>query len=305
MVDFLRNISVTCFCTSYVVVLTLEILRLFGRIPGRAMMSMVMMGLGLFTHVTYLWLRAGGGDGQSGLLATWSDWSLLVSLGLAICFFIIYLQRPETVVGFFFLPVVLAMIAVAMAVQSRPPFSRPQAVEIWRSVHALAMMAGTGIVLLGFLAGVMFLAQSWRLKNHRAGSRLKLPTLETLSRWNRWSLVLGTLAVGVGLIAGVVMNLNQWGYVGWTDRGVLLSTALFVWLVVATAIEYFYVPVRQSYKAVYLTLASAGFLALAMYGVMTTPHGKKESPSDSAATAFLGTESSFVIAGPAMKRVVG
>jgi hypothetical protein len=304
MSDVLRNISVTCFCTSYLVVLTLEILRLFGRIPGRAMMGVVMMGLGLFTHVTYLWLRAGGIDGQSGLLATWSEWSLLVSLGLAVCFFVNYLQRPETVVGFFFLPVVLAMIALAMAVQSQPPFSRTQAVEIWRSVHALAMMAGTGIVLLGFLAGVMFLAQSWRLKNHRAGSRLKLPTLETLSRWNRWSLVLGSLAVGIGLIAGVVMNLNQWGYVGWTDRGVLLSAALFVWMLIATAIEYLYVPVRQSNKAVYLTLASAGFLALAMYGVMTTPHGKKDSSKLSAVKALPASEDyCWIVARPTQRDV--
>ena len=209
------------------------------------------------------------------LLATWSDWSLLVALGLAIAFALVYLRRPETIVSFFFLPAVLVMIAVSLAVRSQPPFSRSEAVEIWRSVHALAMMAGCLIVLMGFIAGIMHWVQAWRLKNHRAGSGLKLPTLETLSRWNRWALVAGTSAVAIGWIAGVVMNLNRWGQVGWTDRGVILSTILIVWLIIATLVEFFYTPVRRGRKAMYLTLASAGFLALAMYGVMTTPHGQQ------------------------------
>ena len=66
MSGVLREISVTCFCTSYIVVLVLELLRLLGRIPGRALAVIGMMALGLFTHITFLWLRATD-DGGSGL----------------------------------------------------------------------------------------------------------------------------------------------------------------------------------------------------------------------------------------------
>ena len=37
MLAILREISVTCFFTSYLVVLVLELLRLLGRIPGRGL----------------------------------------------------------------------------------------------------------------------------------------------------------------------------------------------------------------------------------------------------------------------------
>ncbi len=275
MLALLREISIACFFTSYLVVLILELLRLWGRIPGRGLLVVVMTSIGLFTHVCYLVFRAADGtDGDVGRLATWFDWSMLLALGLAICFFIFYLRRPDTIVSFFFLPAIMLTIGMAIAVRDLEPFSRSEATQVWRTVHALSMMVGSIAVLIGFLAGSMYLVQSWRLKHKRAGSALRLPTLESSSRLNRQCLVISTTAVAIGLIAGVVMNLNRWGHVGWNDRGVLLSLLLLVWLVAATLIEFFYAPASHGRKAVYLTLASLGFLILAMVGVLTTEHGR-------------------------------
>lgn len=275
MLAILREISVTCFFSSYLVVLVLEVLRLLGRFPGRGLMVIVMTGIGLFTHVAYLLLRASeGSGGDAGLLANWSDWSLLLALGLAICFLVLYLRRPDTIVSFFFLPAVLALIGLSIALRGLAPFSRSEAVEVWRSIHGLAMAIGSGAVLIGFLAGVMYLTQSRRLKHKRAGSSLRLPTLESLGRLNRRCLIISTTAVAVGLIAGVVMNLNR-GQVVWNDGGVLFSVLLLVWLIAATSIEFFYEPASHGRKAVYLTLASLGFLVLAMIAVLTSSsHGQ-------------------------------
>lgn len=270
----------TCFFTSYVVVLVLELLRLLGRIPGRGLAAVVMMGIGLFTHVTYLLIRvisAGrqvtGGVDEIGLLASWTDWLLMVSLGMAVSYLVLLIRRPDTVVGLFFLPAVLATIGLGLAVRGFPTFSRTEAVEVWRSVHALAMVVGAGAVLVGFLAGVMYLTQASRLKRKRAGSALRLPTLETLGRLTRRCLVTSTIAVGLGVLAGVVMNLNRWGYVGWTEGGVLFSGLLFVWLLVSTGVELWFPSVRQSKKVIFLTLASFGFLVLAMLGLLSSAHG--------------------------------
>mgnify|MGYP003662752979 CR=1 FL=1 len=278
MLTILRGISITCFFASYLVVLVLELLRIWGRVPGRGLAVIGMMSIGLFTHVTYLALRATTGEAaaDTGLLATWTDWSLLVSLGLAVCFLIYYLQRPDTIVSFFFLPMILALIGLAVAVSDMQPFTRTEAVGIWRSIHGLGMGIGTGAVLVGFLAGVMYLIKSSLLKRKRAGSALRLPTLESLGRLNRRCLLISTSAVAIGLIAGVVMNLNRWGQVGWTDTGVLLSGALLIWLLLATAVEFFYAPESSGRKAVYLTLASLGFLILAMIGLLSSSHGQAE-----------------------------
>ena len=300
MLSILGNITISCFFTSYLVVLLLELLRLIGRIPGRGLMVIVMMVIGLFTHGCYLILRAsqepaltggspiaatGNAAADIGLWATWTDWSLLLAFGLAICFFVYYLRRPDTVISFFFLPAVMAMIAVALMVRDQPPFSRSEATQVWRSIHAFAMMVGSIAVLIGFLAGIMYLIQSRRLKNHRAGSGLRLPTLETLGRVNRRSLIFSTVAVGIGVIAGVIMNLNRWGQIGWTDGGVLLSSLLLGWLISATLLEHLYAPAKQGRKAVYLTLASLGFLILAMWGVLSTPHGQSPKSTSPVSTS--------------------
>jgi ABC-type uncharacterized transport system permease subunit len=275
MLTILREISVTCFFTSYLVVLVLELLRVLGRFPGRGLLVIVMTGIGLFTHMAYLLLRASEGPGKdSGLLASWSDWSLLLALSLMICFLILYLRRPDTIISFFFLPAVLGLIGMSVALRDLAPFSRSEADQVWRTVHGLAMMAGSVAVLIGFLAGVMYLVQSWRLKHKRAGSSFRLPTLESLDRLNRRCLIASTSAVAIGVVAGVVMNLNRWGEVGWTDGGVLFSILLLVWLIVATLIEFFYEPASHGRKAVYLTLASLGFLVLAMVGLLTASHGQ-------------------------------
>ncbi len=284
MLAIIREITITCFFASYTVVLVLELLRLLGRIPGRGLLVVVMTGIGIFTHVCYLFLRAApeaSAKGDVGLLASWTDWSLLLALVLAVAFLIFYLRRPDTIIGFFFLPAVMVLIGIAVALRGMPPFSRTEAVELWLNVHAWAMMIGSGAVLLGFLAGIMYLVQSWRLKHKRAGSSLRLPTLESLARLNRRFLVISTCAVGCGVVAGVVMNLNRLGDVGWIDRGVLLSLLLFCWLAAATALEYFYEPASHGRKAVYLTLASLGFLILAMFGILTTSHGRESSETSS------------------------
>ncbi|GAA4445039.1 cytochrome c biogenesis protein CcsA [Novipirellula rosea] len=280
MLAILSKITVTCFFASYIVVLVLELLRLLGKIPGRGLLVIVMMSLGLFAHTSYLVLRTMdvSGAGDRGLLASWSEWSLLLALGMAICFLVFYLRRPDTIISFFFLPVILGLIGLSIAVRPMAPFSRSEAVEVWLSIHAFGMATGAGAVLIGFLAGVMYLAQSSRLKRKRAGSTLRLPTLETLARLNRRCLIVSTTAVAVGVVAGVVMNLNRWGHVGWTEGGTLLSFLLLVWLIVATCVEFFYAPASQGRKAIYLTLASLGFLLLAFFGVLTSSHGSGETP---------------------------
>ncbi|MCM2371715.1 cytochrome C assembly protein [Aporhodopirellula aestuarii] len=287
MLSILQQISVTCFTASYLVVLAIELLRLLGRrLPGRGLAGVIMMLVGIFTHVVYLSLRATMVDPESpagaeiGRLATWTDWSLMVALGLAIAYLILYLRRPDTVVGYFFLPAILAMIALAMSVRHLPAFDRSEATAFWRNVHAISMMIGSAAVLFGFLAGAMYMVQSWRLKHKRAGSALRLPTLETLQNLNRRCLVVSTVAVGGGLVSGVVMNLNRWGEIPWTNRGILLSGLLFVWLASATAVEYLYAPASRGRKVAYLTLASFGFLVLAMSGVLTTSHGGGATESE-------------------------
>jgi hypothetical protein len=278
MQHFLHGITVTCFVGSYLVAMLLDLTRSVVTIPGRAVMTIGFTVAGLFAQAVYLIVRAAGQNAvaETGLLAGWYDWSLLVAWGLAACFLTLYLRRPDTSVGLFLLPPVLLLVGLASLTRTWAPFSRVEAVGLWRSIHGLAMMVGTAAVLMGFIAGLMYLTQAYRLKTKQAGGRrLRLPTLERLQTMNRHCLVVSTVAVGIGLLAGVIMNLNRWGNVAWTEGGVILSLVLLIWLMAATAVEFFYPPARQGRKIVYLTLASFGFLVLAMYGILSSEHGRQ------------------------------
>ena len=75
--------------------------------------------------------------------------------------------------------------------------------------------------------------------------------------------------------------------VGWTDTGVLLSGALLAWLLAATAVEFFYAPASRGRKAVYLTLASLGFLILAMVGLLSSSHGQADKETSQQAPSSI------------------
>jgi hypothetical protein len=136
-------------------------------------------------------------------------------------------------------------------------------------IHGLMLLAGTVAVSFGFIAGLMYLVQSWRLKHKlppQAG--FKLPSLEWLQTINKQSLAFSSIFIAAGLLAGIVLNATKAGGPGagvpWTDSVVIGSSVLLVWLVAATVFEWLYKPAQQGRKVAYLTVASFVFLAMVM-----------------------------------------
>jgi hypothetical protein len=266
---FLSGISIVCFGTSYLVTLALEISRLFFRLPVRLLVMLAFAAMGLALHTIYLALRAEAGMASGDPLSSWHDWYLLAAWILAAAYLIIAISRPQTLVGLFMLPVVLALVGVAALFDKNTLFPHDQALALWGLAHGLMLLLGTVTVSLGFVAGLMYLVQSWRLKQKlppQAG--FKLPSLEWLQSINKQSLGYSSCFIALGLVAGIVMNVIKYRGAGqpvpWTDSVVLSSAALLVWLIVATIFEWVYKPAQQGRKVAYLTVASFVFLALVM-----------------------------------------
>ena len=157
-------------------------------------------------------------------------------------------------------------------------------------VHGIALLVGTAIVMLGFVAGLMYLSQAYRLK-HKLPPRqgFKLPSLEFLQRVNRQSLLYSSFFIAVGLIAGVALSLAR-DKMLWRDPLIITSCAWLVWLVVASLFEYFYKPARQGRKVAYLTIASFVFLGLVLGTMLlglSDSHGPKDKPSTPRKTTSL------------------
>ena len=283
----LSGITITCFAASYAVTFAVELSRLFFRARIRTIVNISFAAAGLAAHTLYLIVivrNEAAAGGNVAPLSSWYDWCLIVSWVVAATYFGLAVRRSENAVGVFLLPLVMALIGVAVLLRGMPPFPREEAVSYWRIIHGVALLMGTVAVTLGFAAGVMYLAQSYRLKKKLPPNRgFKLPSLEWLQRINKRSLLFSTALLAVGLISGIVLNAASGsGAVPWTDPVVVSSAVLFAWLIVATLFEYFYKPARQGRKVAYLTLASFIFLCLVMGFVLFGKHASAKPARASA-----------------------
>lgn len=260
----LSEITIKCFFASYVVVLLLELTRLRFRLPARRVLTLMMAGAGLFAHTAFLWHRAYT-ELQVGLpLSSPSDWYLVAAWLAILAYLVRATTHPDSPVGLFLVPIAISLVGITYGFPSEAPVERTVALSVWGALHGLFLLLGTATVSLGFVAGLIYLIQSNRLKKKlpvRTGFRL--PSLEWLQRANRRSLQYSACLMAVGMLAGIVLNMvKQANVVPWTDSVVVSSGLLVVWLFAVTLFEIFYKPAQQGRKVAYLTVASFIFLAL-------------------------------------------
>ena len=276
----LSGISIVCFASSYAVTLALEVSRLLFRLRVRWLVMILFALAGLLAHTLYLINLAR--IELTGVLripfSSWYDWCLLAAWVLAATYIALAIRRPSTSIGVFLLPLVLLLIGVAVVMRGAAPFERQQALAYWGMIHGFMLLMGTTTVALGFAAGIMYLVQASRLKRKLPPLQgLRLPSLEWLQRLNRRMLIWSTGWLGMGLLAGTVLNLihqtSGQRTLSWVNPTVMTSLVLFCWLLAATCFESFYKPAREGHKVAYVTLASFVFLGLVLAAVLLTHHG--------------------------------
>lgn len=268
----LTGVSLLCFTASYGVTLLLEASRLWFRAPVRLVVMLLFAAAGLIAHSIYLVMRAQEGLTSGLPLSSWYEWCLLGAWVLAATYLGLAVRRPESAIGIFLLPLVEGLIGVAYLLKDSPPFQRSEALQYWGLLHGVSLLLGTVAVSLGFVAGLMYLVQSYRLKHKlppRAG--FKLPSLEWLQQFSERSLVLSSLLLLAGIASGTVFNVvKQRPAVAWTDPIVLMSGGLCAWLIIALLFNGFYRPARQGRKVAYLTVASFVVVMLVLSIVWTS-----------------------------------
>ena len=90
------------------------------------------------------------------------------------------------------------MIGMAQ-LSAREPFPEHPEPLVWGLVHGVFLLLGYVAVLVGFIAGVMYLVQAHRLKRKQLTTRrMPLPSLEWLDRVNGRAIVLSAVLVAAG-----------------------------------------------------------------------------------------------------------
>ena len=138
------------------------------------------------------------------------------------------------------------------------------------------MTFGTMFVTLGFAMAVMYLVQARKLKAKRPYLRfLKLPSLEYLQSFGSYCLWFSAGSIGFGVISGVIMNLVQDGKVDWLDRGTVFSCGLFVWLILASFLQWQQAKRGNGHVTAWMNILSFLIVAIALYLVVSAPHGQE------------------------------
>jgi hypothetical protein len=86
-------------------------------------------------------------------------------------------------------------------------------------------------------------------------------------------------AIGFGVISGVVMNLVKDGQVNWTDRGIVFSGGLFLWLCLACLLQWHFAKRVSGHITAWMNILSFIIVAIALYLVVSAPHGRSDDPS--------------------------
>lgn len=257
------DINLLAASVCYLVALMLELPGLGSRVRFRRLGCLIAGSAGVVAHTAYLGQRVI--EMPYVPLASHHDWLILAAWLLAEVYVGGLFYYPRSSLGLFLLPAVLALIGFSLLAETQPLASF-QAPRVWGLVHGVFLLLGTVAVLLGFLAGLMYLAQSHRLKRKLPPTEgIRLPSLEWLEHVNSRALAAAALLIGGGFITGVLSRLaQQGGSVPWSDPVVLSLVAMFGWLVIAEVFRLIYPAARQGRKVAYLTIAAFMFLVLVL-----------------------------------------
>lgn len=287
----LTGVSLTCFLFSYLLVLGLEIWRLFFRLPVRQWLVLLGMSAGLLAHTIFL-ANQFVGQSSDRLLSNWFQWIVLGAWGLSVACTYLMVRNPAGNIGLFILPLVLVMIGVATLVRGYQPFASGSSVSLWARVHTVSLLLSTMFILQGFAFALMYLVHSHRLKRRsKTRNVLRLPALEFLQSINRLNLFASAIALGVGMLSGIMLNVSRYDQVSWFSGGVLFSLALFLWSVIAAALESSSLSSLGGRRGAYLSIASFVILVAVFLLLLLTAHGQSgDNSSPGPASSVQNTE---------------
>jgi len=263
----IQGIRLICFAASYAVALGLELLG--AGLPAKLRRGLVLgwTAAGLVAQSLYIYHRAAHND---AVLSTCFDSLLALSWLLALTYLLAQWQHPEMSLGVIALPVVLVLIGLSGLLRATSPRLLTGVARLWGPLHGAIVIAGAFAAFLGFLAGLLYLIQSHRLKRKKlAGLLGKLPNLERLEHWNLTGIsvafLLLTVGLGIGLMLMLEMRRQGIEQLRLLDPKVIAG--LIVWAAFALLLRLSRRPGMRGRRVALLTIAGFVLILIAFAGV--------------------------------------
>ena len=202
------RIGMACFGASYLLSFLFELTYFFRPRQIFRTAAVVLASAGLFAHLVFLLVQR---------IPIVSSQGSLLLLALVLAIFCVYgaLHHRHFAWGYFVLPVVLFLVAIASMF---PPGERdPEGIwaairgeRFWGLTHGLLVLAAAVGVSVGFVASVMYLVQVRRLQAKLPPYRgMKMLSLERLESMNRRAILWAFPLLTVGLILGAILQFGR------------------------------------------------------------------------------------------------
>ena len=286
------RLGVLCFGGTYALALLCDLARFAVRWRGRWWATLGLTGLAWVVQTAYL----GNLTVRTGHLPVLNAFESMIVLSWVLAGVGLYLiaraPRPLAV-GMFVLPLVLGLITVAGFWAPREDWVRAGwggATVFWGTAHGVLYLVGAVGACVGAASGLMYLAQSHRLKHKRPPRfGFALPSLEQSERVNRAAITVAFAFLTAGLVAGLALEVTAerlgMPRIGWADPKVV--GALAVWGLFAILLHARFRPEMRGRRVMLLTLVACASLALATVGVdllHISTHGARRAKDPAGAT---------------------
>jgi hypothetical protein len=278
----LSGVTVSCFIFSYLVVLATDASRFAFKVPGRNALLIGMMAAGVLAHTIFLFYQfaAVSTGGTPQLLTNWFQWAVVSAWGLSITCLILIIRNPQGSISLFLIPLILGLIGIGSLVHDKPPFARETAISLWQYLHLVSLLCGTMFVCLGMAFGVMYLVQSYRLKAKKRPSKaFRLPALEFLQSMNRFSMIASAVGLGLGMLSGIILNINREEQISWLSVDFMLPLGLFLWCAAVSTLELTSQSALGGRRTAYLNIASFALLLGVLGIILISTHGQRTLPT--------------------------
>jgi ABC-type uncharacterized transport system permease subunit len=286
------RLTVLCFAGTYGLALVAEVARFWVRGTVRWYATVGLTLLAWLVQTAYL---ANLAQVHRAIPVTTAFESVMV-LSWIVALMGLYLMVHSTkqaAVGLFVLPLVIGLATIAAASAPRESDWRNWGgmTAFWGTVHGIFLLGGAVFTCLAFAAGLMYLAQSYRLKSKRAARfGLALPSLEQSERLNRGAITVAFPLLTFGLVIGVILGVaahrqasaGLHASLSWTDPKVI--STILTWGVFAVLLHARYRPAMRGRGVMVLTIVAFAFLAFTWVGIsalqLPTTHNMRRAAAD-------------------------
>ncbi|AWM39727.1 hypothetical protein C1280_23815 [Gemmata obscuriglobus] len=246
--SLVQNIHHYCIGLSYLCAFLLETGRLLWPAAGWRLTGLAFGAAGLFAHSAYLLVNQPSPAVPFGSV-------LLLAWVLALFYFYGTVHHAKQAWAVFVLPVVIGLVAASRVLLTvEPEYAAVDLAQwtsgerFWGGVHGVLILCASVGVSVSFLASVMYLIQSRRLRN-KVSPRAVVPmlSLERLEHMNRRAINIAFPMLTVGLLVGTLL-LESTHALGenWFSVKVLSSAGLWVLFLVLLYLRYaVHLPARR------------------------------------------------------------